>query len=70
MRYRGALKELLDALEKSEREMIAAVEEGERTRRRAVRRAEDERWRWIVRHSAGTVFRGITESDLLLGKES
>jgi hypothetical protein len=67
-RYRGALKAILDEIEKSERAIIGSLEHGERTRRKAVRRAEDERWRWIVRHSADTVFRGVTREDILLGR--
>ena len=67
-RFQGTLKAILDEIDRSERAVIASIESNQREGRRKAREAEDERWRWIVRHSAGTVFRGITKADLLLGK--
>ena len=66
----GELKRVLDDLARSEREAIALVGHQVRDAAEARRRASMERWDWIVRHSATTVFRGITEADLVLGRES
>jgi len=70
MRYQSTLKAILDEIDRSEREVIARIGVKHDEGKRVVRKAEDERWRWIVRHSQGTAFRGITKADLLLGRES
>jgi hypothetical protein len=65
----GILKKLLDDIAKSEREAIALLGIKDRDATEGRRLAAAERWEWIVRHSATTMFRGITETDLVLGRE-
>ena len=64
---KGSLKEALDILAASERDAIAMLGFKAADATRGRRMAELERWEWIVRHSAGTVFRGVTEDDMILG---
>ena len=65
----GELKWLLDGIAKSERETIALLGVKAQDATDARKLAAVERWEWIVRHSATTMFRGITEADLILGRE-
>ena len=51
---KGPLKELLDAMNQSEREIISTIGVAVVERRRVVKQADDERWRWIIRHSTET----------------
>jgi hypothetical protein len=66
---RGELKKALDDLARSEREAIALIGTKRTEASDKRRRAADERWQWIVRHSADTVFRGVTAADMELGRD-
>ena len=51
---KGPLKELLDAMNQSEREIISTIGVAVVERRRVIKQADDERWQWIIKHSTET----------------
>jgi len=70
MRYQRTLKAILDEIDKTERAALAQIETAPAERKRAIRRREDERWQWIVLRATDTAVKAVSQSDLLLGRES